>query len=311
MPATAPSWSPSSRKRLDLAAPVLCAIINTTPDSFSDGGLLTDPSRAADHALAALASGASMLDLGAESTRPGAARISAADQRARLLPVLRAVRHAIGDATPISIDTTLAPVAAAALDEGADAINDVSAATEDPAMLPLAAGRQCGIVLMHRLVPPGSDHYSHSYAASPAYAHVVEDVRAFLALRTRAALDAGLAPDRLVIDPGLGFGKSVEQNLALITGTPRLLDLGFPVLSGLSRKSFVAIASGLPKDSPPAGRLAGTIALTLAHAAAGARILRVHDVAPIAQALAAWHAVSTPSQREGAGGGRFLGAAFP
>ncbi len=235
-----------------------------------------------------------MLDLGAESTRPGASRIPAAEQLARLLPVLRAVRRAIGDAPPISIDTTLAPVASAALDEGADCLNDVSAGTEDTGLLPLAARHQCGLVLMHRLVPPGSDHYSHSYPAPPAYTNVVEDVRAFLALRTRAALEAGLAPDRLVIDPGLGFGKSVEQNLTLIAGTPRLLDLGFPLMSGLSRKSFVALASGLPKDSPPASRLAGTIALTLAHVAAGARILRVHDVAPIAQALAAARVLTHP-----------------
>ena len=293
VPTPAPSWSLSPRKRLDLTAPAICAIVNTTPDSFSDGGLFTDPPRAAAHAVEALAAGASLIDIGAESTRPGAARISAADQLARLLPVLRAVRAAIGAAPAITIDTTLAPVAAAALDAGADAINDVSAGRDDESMFALAARRACGIVLMHRLAPPGDDRYSHSYDSPPAYTDVVEDVRAFLADRTRAAILAGIPADRLAIDPGLGFGKSVEQNLTLIRSTPRLADLGFPVVSGLSRKSFVAIASGLPKDSPPASRLAGTIALTLAHVHAGAHILRVHDVAPIAQALRAACAVAS------------------
>ena len=292
MPTPSPCWSLSPRKRLPLAAPAICAIINATPDSFSDGGLLADPARAAAHAVEAFAAGASLIDIGAESTRPGAARIPAPEQLARLLPVLRAVRAAIGDGPAITIDTTLVPVAAAALDAGADAVNDISAGREDEGMFALVARRACGLVLMHRLAPPPQDHYSHSHPSPPAYADVVEDVRAFLDARTRAAIHAGIEPDRLVIDPGLGFGKSVEQNLALIRGTAHLTTLGFPVMSGLSRKSFVAIASGLDKGSSPAARLAGTIALTLAHAQAGASILRVHDVAPVAQALRAWAALA-------------------
>ena len=290
MPTHVPSWSLSPRKRLPLAAPAICAILNATPDSFSDGGLLADPARAAAHAAEALGAGASLIDIGAESTRPSATRVSAHEQLARLLPVLRAVRAAIGDAPAITIDTTLAPVAAAALDAGADAVNDVSAGREDESMFALVAKRACGLVLMHRREPPPQDHYSHSHPAPPVYANVVEDVRAFLDARTRAAIHAGIPAERLVVDPGLGFGKSVEQNLALIRGTARLTTLGFPVMSGLSRKSFVAVASGLEKDSPPASRLAGTIALTLAHAETGASILRVHDVGPIAQALRAWSA---------------------
>jgi dihydropteroate synthase len=266
------------------------AILNLTPDSFADGGRLPTPDAAVGAALRAEAEGADMLDLGGESTRPGAARVDDAEQIRRVVPSIRAIRTA-GCTLPISVDTTRAPVAAAALDAGADCINDVSAGTEDTGMLALAAGRGCGLILMHRAAPPPADSFSDRYAREPEYAGgVVASVRAHLAERLAAACAAGVDAACVVLDPGLGFGKSVEQNLALLRGTPVLSELGRPMLSALSRKSFVGRV-GLGRDSTPAERLPATLALSVAHLHAGARLFRVHDVAEHTQALrAAWEA---------------------
>lgn len=275
------------------------AIINLTPDSFFDGGTLGDSAQDSAPAVAAatraVADGADILDLGAESTRPGAAPVDEATQIARLIPVIQSIR-ASREATlahiPISVDTTRATVARAALDAGADIINDVSAATDDAAMLPLMAQHRSGVILMHRLVRPERDKYSDQYTAPPQYTSVVEEVATFLTQRVRAALDAGMRPESIFIDPGLGFGKSVEDNLALLRGTPRLLDRvrrdAHPniagLLSALSRKSFVGrIALG--RDSQPHERLPGTLALSQQHLTLGARIFRVHDVKEHVKAL--------------------------
>jgi dihydropteroate synthase len=264
------------------------AILNITPDSFADGGRLPTPAHAADAARRAADEGADALDLGAESTRPGTARVPADEQIRRLIPAIAAVRAA-GIDLPMTVDTTRAAVARAALDAGADAINDVAAGAEDDAMLALAAERACAIVLMHRLAPPAADRYSDRYDAPPAYpGGVVPAVRAFLAERAGAARAAGVPADRVLLDPGLGFGKSVEQNLELLRATPDLLALGHPVLSALSRKSFVG-RLGLGRDSDPSERLPATLALSVLHLHAGARVFRVHDVAEHRQALdAAW-----------------------
>lgn len=284
-PATA--WRFAAGRSLALEHPRVLGILNLTPDSFSDGGALTSPDDAARAALDAVRAGAAGLDVGGESTRPGAERVPARAQVERVVPALRAVRAAIGPEPVITIDTTRAAVAHAALEAGADAINDVSAGTEDPAMLPLAAERGCGIILMHRLRPPPADVYSHEHAQPPAYEDVVRDVAAFLAARAAAAIAAGVSDQAIVLDPGLGFGKSVDQNLSLIRRTDELVRLGFPILSALSRKSFVGVASGLPRTSRPADRHAGTIALTLAHWCAGASLFRVHEVGPAVEALRA------------------------
>ncbi len=263
------------------------AILNVTPDSFSDGGTLATPRLAAEAARRAIDEGADLLDIGGESTRPGAQRVPADDQIHRTVPAIRAIRDAGIDA-PITIDTTRARTAAAALDAGADAVNDVSGATEDPGMLALVAERRCGVVLMHRLRPPDEDSFSDQYERTPEYADVVEDVRAALAAMLDRAIDAGIPIESVVLDPGLGFGKSVEQNLALIRGTDRVASLGCPVLSGISRKSFVGRAA-LGRDSDPTERLEGTIALSVQHLARGARVFRVHDPGPARRALdAAW-----------------------
>lgn len=266
------------------------AILNVTPDSFSDGGVLTSAGDAADAAKRAADEGADMLDVGGESTRPGAARIPAAEQIDRVVPAIEAIRRA-GVDVPVSIDTTLASVARAALDAGADAINDVSAGTEDDEMLPLAAERGCGIILMHRLRAPDQDAYSDRYERAPEYTDVVADVRTALGDSLARATAAGIDPASVVLDPGLGFGKSVEQNLELIRRTGEIVSLGRPVLSGISRKSFVGRVS-LGRDSDPSERLEGSLALGVVHLLAGARLFRVHDAGAHARALsAAWAAL--------------------
>lgn len=275
--------------------PRLLAIVNVTPDSFSDGGRIATVEDAARQAADAVAAGAAGVDVGAESTRPGAARVAAPEQIRRAIPAIEAIRRAVGDEPVITIDTTRAEVARAALDAGADAINDVSGGTEDPDLLGLAAARGCGVILMHRLAPPPDDRYSHQYASEPEYGPggVVTAVCAHLRERLGAAASAGCDAEAVMLDPGLGFGKSVEQNLALIRETPRLLEIGRPILSGVSRKSFAARAAGLDMIAPPPTRVHASIGLSVAHLHAGARVFRVHDVAEHAAALAAaWASMS-------------------
>ena len=285
-------WRLARGTLLDCSSPLLVGIVNVTPDSFADGGRHLDPSHARDAALAMVAAGAGMLDLGAESTRPGAARIDGPTQVARLLPVIRAIRVA-APAIPLSVDTTLAKVARMAIDEGVSAVNDVSGGSEDAGMAPLVAATGAGMIVMHRLTTPEKDSYSDRYERPPAYADVESDVtRAFATHLLPALARAGVAPEQIVVDPGLGFGKSVEDNLRLIDAASRMsAALGRPVMSALSRKSFVGRVS-LGRDSTPAERLEGTLALSVLHLLRGARIFRVHDVEPHARAIrAAWAAM--------------------
>lgn len=273
------------------------AILNITPDSFSDGGACFDTPSALAAAERMLAEGADMLDVGGESTRPGAAPVSVTEQIRRTAPVIRAIRARFGGEFPISIDTTRAEVARAALDAGADAVNDTSGGRDDPGMFELVAQRGAGLILMHRFVAPSRDAYSTHYtpAARPEPVYpggVVHDVRRFLAERTVDAERAGVPPARIMIDPGLGFGKSIQDNLRLIHGSAELASLGYPVLSGLSRKSFVGRLSGLSPDRPARDRLDGTIALSVLHYLRGARMFRVHDVAAHVAALNAIHHAS-------------------
>lgn len=302
MSVTLPNWllaRSGIRKTLALDAPRVMAILNTTPDSFSDGGIHIDPDAARVAAARFIEEGADVIDVGGESTRPGSASVSDAEQIRRVVPAIQAIRREIGDGPLITIDTTRSEVAAAALDQGADAINDVSGGEDDPAMLPLAARRGVGIILMHRLVAPARDSFSDRYAAAPIYSDgVVASVRSFLNARALEAVTIGIPREQIVLDPGLGFGKSVEQNLELIERTPELLSLGFPILSGISRKSFSARAGGLSADTPPHQRLGPTLALSVHHLARGARLFRVHDVAPHVQALrTVWAAMSVAGVR--------------
>lgn len=270
---------------LTLDRPRIMAIVNVTPDSFSDGGETFSVEAAVARMRTACDDGASVLDVGGESTRPGAARVSASEQIRRVAPVIRAARDA-GIGVPISVDTTLADVAEAALNAGARIINDVSAGMEDAAMLRLAAERGAGIVLMHRLRPPERDSYSTAYPSEPVYdpnvGGVVGVVKAFLRERADAAIAAGVRSDAIVVDPGLGFGKSVAQNRELIERIAEFEAIGFPVLSAASRKSFLSAAPGRdhPKD-----RDAASVTVAMAHARAGVRLFRVHNVQAHAAAL--------------------------
>ena len=274
-------WRIALDVALDLSTPQIMGILNLTPDSFSDGGLHKTLEQAVDHAERMVGEGAAMVDVGGESTRPGAERVNADEQIRRVLPVIEAIRARTD--IPISIDTTLAAVARAALDAGATIINDVSAGMEDEAMLPLAAERGCGIVLMHRRCPPGDDRWSDAYDDDPDYeGDVVASVRTWLLARADEAMQAGVHPAALCLDPGLGFGKSVRQNWQLIAGSGEFVAMGYPVLAASSRKSFIGAVTGVDR---PAARHAGSLAVTAMQWAAGLRLFRVHDVAAHRTAL--------------------------
>ncbi|MBL9150747.1 MAG: dihydropteroate synthase [Phycisphaerae bacterium] len=277
------SWRVGAARKVSLEPFALMGILNVTPDSFSDGGAHLDVAAAVERARAMHAEGAAILDVGGESTRPGAARIDAAEQRRRVEPVVREIRRALPDVA-ITIDTTLADVAAAALDAGADGVNDVSAGTEDERMLPLVVRRDVGIVLMHRVLPPGDDRYSHAHASSLVGGDVVERVHAWAVRRGAEAQSLGIDADRIVIDPGLGFGKTVDENWSLIARSGELASAGYPLLVGASRKSFVGHVTGV-KD--PAHRVAGSLIAAAIAFAAGAAIIRTHDVRATREALLA------------------------
>jgi dihydropteroate synthase len=277
----------AERRLLPEGRTAVMGIVNVTPDSFSDGGLHASPAAALAHARQLVAEGADVIDVGGESTRPGSLPVDAATERARVVPVIEALRAET--ALPISVDTTKAEVAAAALAVGADMVNDVSAGRFDDAMLPLVADRGAAIVLMHMQGVPAT------MQEAPTYGDVVAEVAAFLGARAVAAQAAGIAADRIWIDPGIGFGKRREHNLALLAGLERLVALGYPVLVGASRKGFLGSLSGEPLGA----RLASSLAATVLAAAAGARVVRVHDVAATRSALAIADAVARAGRAHG------------
>jgi dihydropteroate synthase len=265
-------------------------VVNVTPDSFSDGGLFFEPGAAVAHGLELVAEGADILDVGGESTRPGAAPVAEAEELRRVLPVveglvaeLRAGAQAAGSARPqVSIDTSKASVARAALGAGAGLINDVTALRGDPEMVEVVAASEAQCCLMHMLGEP------RTMQREPRYADVVDEVKAFLAERLAFAVAAGVAEERVLLDPGIGFGKTLAHNLELLRRLDELLALGRPLLVGTSRKSFLgrilAGTDGEPLD--PAERLPGTLATCVLAYERGARVFRVHDVAPARAALA-------------------------
>ncbi len=274
---------------------IIMGILNVTPDSFSDGGEFIEPAVAARHAEAMVAEGADIIDVGAESTRPGSDRVHAAEQLARLQEILPAVCQAAQNAGAlVSIDTTRSAVADFALQAGASIINDVSAGRDDPDLLALAAQAGAPLVLMHMLGEP------KSMQAQPQYDDVCRDVTNFLAERLAAVETAGVPRSHCIVDPGVGFGKTREHNLALIAGLGVLGELDRPVLLGPSRKRFIgevtADVTG-QEAPPPPQRLGGTLAACLAGRRNGATIFRVHDVAPLVQALAIEAAIETSRPR--------------
>lgn len=252
-------------------------IVNLTPDSFSDGGEVDAPDAARNRVDQMAAAGASICDVGAESTRPGAERVPAAEQLRRLRPLLDGLRDRPA-AVAISIDTTRADVAAAALDAGAVVVNDLSAGRDDPEVFGLVADRGAAICLTHMRGQP------RDMQQAPVYDDVVAEVEAFLAERLQAASDAGIPSSRVILDPGIGFGKTLDHNRALLAALPRLALLGRPLLVGVSRKSMLGAITG----RPVAERLGASLSAALFAAARGAAVLRVHDVAETHDALVTW-----------------------
>jgi dihydropteroate synthase len=262
-------------------------VLNVTPDSFSDAGRYVDIEAAVAHGLALHHAGAHLIDVGGESTRPGALRVDAATETARVLPVIRGLAAA---GVPLSIDTTRAAVAAAALTAGATVINDVSGGLADPGMAAVAAEAGCPLILMHWR------GHSRRMQDLAVYHDVVTEVRDELLQRVDAAVAAGVAPERLVLDPGLGFAKQAAHNWALSARLDVLVALGHPVLFAASRKSYLGTLLPGPDGAPRPveGREAATIATSLLAVAAGAWGVRVHDVRGTADALAVWQATGTP-----------------
>ena len=256
-------------------------VVNVTPDSFSDGGRFHDPAAAASHALQLLAQGADVLDIGGESTRPGAEPVPEAEEIARVVPVIKAVRSQ--SPAPISIDTMRPAVARAAVAAGAGVWNDVTALGWSPDSALAAAELGCDVVLMHMRGEP------RTMQDDPAYDDVVGEVRAFLAERAEAAMAAGVRRDRIWLDPGIGFGKRLEHNLELLRNLERIAVLGFPWALGVSRKGFIRAIDAGAEDA--SDRLGGSLAAALWGAGHGADMLRVHDVRETVQARAVWTAI--------------------
>ena len=263
--------------KLSLDRPLLMGVVNVTPDSFSDGGLYLSTAAAVTHARQLIDEGADLLDIGGESTRPGAAPVSLDEERRRVLPVLEALA---GAAVPLSVDTQKPGLMREAVAAGAAMINDVNG-FEAPDALAAIAGSDCAICVMHKQGSP------QTMQQSPQYADVVVEVHDYLRQRIAAAEQAGIARDRIVVDPGFGFGKTLDHNLELLRRLDTIVALAVPVLAGLSRKSMIGKLTG--RDA--GDRLAGSIAAALYAVQRGAAIVRVHDVAATRDALAVWTAV--------------------
>jgi dihydropteroate synthase len=275
MTITNTKWQCGSRV-LDLAEPVVMGVLNVTPDSFSDGGRFVAHASALEHARSMIAEGAAIIDIGGESTRPGASPADAAEELQRVIPIIEALRRE--SPVFISVDTSKPEVMRAAVAAGADIINDVRALAESGA-LEAAAASNAGLCLMHMLGEP------RTMQDAPHYDNVVEDVSSFLAARMRACRDAGVDTARLTIDPGFGFGKTTAHNLVLLKNLAALEALGAPIVVGLSRKSMLAKITGRAVES----RIFGSVALAAIAVLNGARIVRAHDVA------ATWDAVRVAS----------------
>jgi dihydropteroate synthase len=273
-PAPRPAPAPAATDPAVSAGFRVMGIVNVTPDSFSDGGRYLDVEAAITHGLELEAQGAAILDIGGESTRPGARRVGAEVELARVLPVIEGL-VAAGASAQLSIDTMKAPVAQAALDAGATMVNDVTALRGDPAMAEVVAHAGADCCLMHMLGEP------RTMQDAPRYDDVVSDIKAFLIERIEFAIDAGVAHERILLDPGIGFGKTITHNLELLRRLGELVAIGRPVLIGTSRKSFLGRLTGRAVDQ----RGAATLATTVLAYERGARVFRVHEVAPAVDAL--------------------------
>lgn len=266
-------WNLGCRQLQLRRRPLVMAILNVTPDSFSDGGRHNSPNAAVEAALRMVGQGADMIDIGGESTRPYSDPVAAAEELDRVIPVVERLAKQVD--IPLSIDTSKATVARAAIEAGAQIINDVTGLEGDPAMAQVARESRVGICIMHMQGSP------QTMQDNPQYDDVVEEVGKYLLARRQACVDLGIEPDRICLDPGIGFGKTHEHNLTLLRATKELVALGSPILIGHSRKGFI----GKVLDDKAADRTAGTLGVSLAVAAAGANIVRVHDVKATVDAL--------------------------
>lgn len=264
----------AGRFQLSLERPLLMGIVNVTPDSFSDGGEHATAAKAIAHARRLIEEGADILDIGGESSRPGAQSVSLEDELGRVMPVLEAL---VDSNVPLSIDTAKPDVMRLAIAAGASMVNDIEA-LQRPGALEAVAASNAAVCLMHMQGEP------RTMQAAPSYGDVMSEVGAFLAVRAKAALSAGIARERIVLDPGFGFGKTAEHNLTLLREFDALVKLGFPLLAGLSRKATLGAITG----RPPGERVHVSVAAALLAAQRGASILRVHDVAATHDALALW-----------------------
>jgi dihydropteroate synthase len=264
--------------------PLVMGVLNVTPDSFSDGGRFAATGSAVAQAEKLAADGADLIDIGGESTRPGSERVDPQEQIRRIVPVLQAAAPRL----PVvwSVDTRLGEVASAAIQAGAHIINDISAGRDDPRILRLAAERKLPLILMHMQGEP------QTMQVNPSYANVIEEVKSFLAERIKAAQSAGVNPNRILLDPGIGFGKNVNHNLTLIREMNQLTELGRPLVIGTSRKGFIGVISGEPQ---PSQRLFGTAATVAWSIANGAAIVRVHDVEPMLKVVRVIRAIQKGS----------------
>jgi dihydropteroate synthase len=271
-------WSPG---------PVVVGILNVTPDSFSDGGDFLDPEAAAGHAASLLDEGAGIIDVGGESTRPGSDPVSQEEEVRRVVPVIERIIAARPEAV-ISVDTYRSATAAAALDAGASIVNDVSALRGDPRMTSVVAEAQCPVILMHMQGEP------KTMQSEPRYTDVVREVKDFLRSRAEHAIRSGVPTENIIVDPGIGFGKNLDHNLALLRDLEVIVDLEFPILVGTSRKTFVGSITGVQEA---AERVFGTVATTVLAYDKGATLFRVHDVRANCEALAVAEAVLHTSRR--------------
>ncbi|NKC13620.1 MAG: dihydropteroate synthase [Gammaproteobacteria bacterium] len=286
-----PRWQQQLRQVLPLgegaapSGPLVMGILNITPDSFYDGGAYVRPQRALHHARHLLAAGADIIDIGGESSRPGAASISESEEFDRVIPTIEALRNESD--TMISLDTSRSRVMRAGLAAGADLINDIRAFAQAPDVLTELCQRGVPVCVVHMQGEPASMQHD------PRYVNVVADVFDFLEERARHCIGQGLSPNKIVLDPGIGFGKSLAHNLALLHALPALVARGFPVLAGVSRKSMLGTLTGRTVEQ----RLHGSVAAALHAAQAGAAIVRVHDVAPTIDALKVWQAIAMQPAR--------------
>jgi len=267
--------------------PAVVGILNITPDSFSDGGEFLDPGAAAEHAATMLDEGADILDVGGESTRPGSDPVSQEEEIQRVIPVLERILSVRPEAV-ISVDTYRSGTATAALEAGASLVNDVTALRGDPRIASVIQEAACPVILMHMQGEP------KTMQKEPHYEDVVREVRDFLAERAEYAVAAGIRPENVILDPGIGFGKNLEHNLALLRNLDAIVDLGFPVLIGASRKSFMEKITGVQEARD---RVSGTVATTVLAYERGATFFRVHDVRANREALAVAEAVLHSSRR--------------